>query len=126
MGLPYFSQAPVEDAGEDPAEARLQVHVGGAVVEVGVGLVDNADRDPVEDVQGDPVKDAEEDPDEDVLQDSGEGRRAVQRAVLVQSSTGRKLTNALFVLPFPVHFLNLLVQPCSYLQTLSQLTSSTN
>ena len=106
------------DAGEDPAESRLQVHVGGALVEVGVG--------PVEDADGDPVEDAEEDPDEDVLQDPGEARQAVQRAVLVQSSTGRKLTKALIVLPFPVHFLNLLVQPCSYLQTLSQLTSSTN
>jgi len=39
-------------------------------------------------MEGDPVEDAEEDPDEDILQDPGEGRRAVQRAVLVQSSTG--------------------------------------
>jgi len=104
--------------------ARLHVHVGGALVEVGVGPVEDAD--PVEDAEGDPVEDVEEDPDEDVLQDPGEGRRAVQRAALVQSSAGRKLTKALIVLPFPVHFLNLLVQPCSYLQTLSQLTSSTN
>ena len=102
------------------------VEVGVGPVEVGVGPVEDADGDPVEDVQGDPVEDAEEDPDKDVLQDPGEGRRAVQTAVLVQSSTGRKLTKALIVLPFPVHFLHLLVQPCCYLQTLSQLTSSAN
>jgi len=102
------------------------VEVGGAPVKVGVRPVEIADGDPVEEVEGDPVEDAEQDPDKDVLQDLGEGRRTVSRAILVQSFTGRKLTKALIVLPFPVHFLNLLVQPCNYLQTLSQLTSSTN
>jgi len=53
-GLPYFSQAPVKDAGENLAEAKLQVHVEGALVEVGVGPVGDADGDPVEGMEGDP------------------------------------------------------------------------